>query len=134
MCETIQQEIDAVQKHKSEIEASKNFTYIMTQSKNVDVKLPPGINMTNCLVCNNTCHDNCPYANDEDKCHCCTMDFTGYCCKCTGKCHWSQHHNSPFKLVVSQELKQKYEAAKISRRCNWRYGRTPMKCDWGRAN
>ena len=36
-----------------------------------------GTFVTNCGVCNTTCHDNCAYADDDDKASCSAMEPQG---------------------------------------------------------
>lgn len=56
-----------------------------------------GIHLTDCRQCRFTCHDNCPYANDEDQQHCFAMGDAGYCTQCPGKCHWSEHYDQKYR-------------------------------------
>lgn len=83
------------------------------------VDLPAGVHVTNCLTCNRTCHDNCSYADDNDKQKCCAMDSSGHCAQCPGSCHWTMHKNAPFRIEFNEvkvtktydDMKRKYQEA-----------------------
>ena len=114
----IQQEERVLQQHEAEINANKDFKYTLTVNKHRKVPLR-GVYTTNCLKCSFTCHDNCIYANDEDKAGCRAMNRKGYCNVCPQKCHWQNHSNTPYYFEYYDEieertyddLKKRYETA-----------------------
>ena len=109
-----------LQHNKDLIEQNKDFIIKVTVPKQRKVDTPPGRYTTNCLSCNYTCHDNCAYANNEDKKHCCAMDGSGNCKVCPNNCVWSKHVNNPYifelyedvEVRTSEELKDRYDTAK----------------------
>jgi len=40
-------------------------------------KAPLGQNITNCVKCNETCHESCAYSDDNDKQRCCAIGANG---------------------------------------------------------
>ena len=72
-----------LKEHKSDMLINKDFKYTVRITKQRMVNLPPGHHVTNCLICYHTCHQNCPYGNDDDKWRCTAMDggniHTGRC-------------------------------------------------------
>lgn len=119
----LENEIEIFEKHKSEIENNKNFTYEVTETKQYNVELNTGEHVTNCVPCNITCHEKCVLANDNDKIRCAVMK-DGQCTICN--CTWFVHQNARYILKYKEvkvkktyaEMKQKYEKAtgsKLSR-------------------
>ena len=115
---TLKQEEHVMEQHKADIAANKNFKYKVKEPKIVKHETLPGQYVTNCTKCNYTCHQDCAYANNDDKRYCCVM--SGEHCKvCKQKCHWSFHVKNPFWFEVQEvtvektydELKRRYEAA-----------------------
>ena len=110
---------------KNEIKYVSTLTDIINKTKNYKVKfktpkiskeyLKPGLYTTTCLLCNRTCYNNCPYADNEKK-KCAAMDSNGYCTVCSKKCPWTLHTNVPYVIkyteieeeVTLEELKKKY--------------------------
>ena len=82
---TIQQVIKAKAK---EIDASKNFIIKTTVPVIIKEPLDAGTYVTNCIVCNFTCHYPCDLANDDEKAGCGAMGKNGQCNACPSKCHW----------------------------------------------
>ena len=112
----------ALKQHEAEADANKNFTYKVTVPKHKKVDLDPGRYVTNCLICNFTCHYPCFIPNDKDKAGCAAMERVEgtACCKvCPKKCVWDKHHNNPYRFDTYEEeeqhtykeLKKKYEEA-----------------------
>ena len=110
--------------HEAAILSKKNFTYKVTETRQREVYLDPGTYVTNCLVCNYTCHECCAYADDGDKYHCSAMDEgwgtrSAKCGVCISKCSWSNHRNNRYRFELytvnvtktSDELKKEYESA-----------------------
>uniref|UniRef100_A0A0E9XXY7 Uncharacterized protein n=1 Tax=Anguilla anguilla TaxID=7936 RepID=A0A0E9XXY7_ANGAN len=102
----IQETREALRQHQSAINAHKNFTYEVEISVPKKVTLKTGVHVTNCLKCNYTCHDDCAYANDDDKIRCSAMK-NFYCTVCPGKCIWSVHHNMTYKIVTEMKKEDK---------------------------
>ena len=96
--------------------SSKNYTIKTTVPKIISEELGPGLHTTTCLICNYTCHSNCPHADNEDKKNCVAMDSNGYCTVCPNKCHWTDHKNLPYVIkytkiveeITLEDLKRKY--------------------------
>ena len=121
--EELRQEETILQQREAEIASNKDFTYTIKVTKQKKVDLPTGRYVTNCLTCNFTCHENCAYADNEDKFMCAAMDGRGIqdaaCCICPQKCFWQNHVNNPYRFELytedevktSQELKDKYQTA-----------------------
>ncbi|WAQ94894.1 hypothetical protein MAR_007365 [Mya arenaria] len=104
--------------HKSLIADNKDFEYTVTSTRQVKTDLPRGQHVTNCTHCHFTCHDNCAFANDDQKINCCAMSG-GYCTICPDRCFWKEHANTPYIfsfITVTEnktygEMKAKYEEA-----------------------
>lgn len=115
----LRKELEIFKTHKQDIENNKDFEYEAEETRQIKILLEPGKHVTNCLRCNLTCHDNCIYADDDDKRKCCAMT-NGYCTVCVGKCVWSNHKNSKYYFAYTKEkvkktyteMKEKYERAK----------------------
>ena len=69
-----------------------------------------------------TCHEHCPFTNDQRKQ--CSFTFGygpdgEYCKICPQNCHWSMHKNVPYVYVIrintvtktAEDVKRKYEDA-----------------------
>ena len=117
----IQQEERVLQQHEAEINANKDFAYRIKVNKHKKIPLQ-GVYTTNCLQCSFTCHDNCAFANDEDKERCIAMRY-GNCTVCPNKCHWEKHSNTPYYFEYYYEyekrtyddLKKRYDTAQSSK-------------------
>ncbi|XP_052231043.1 uncharacterized protein LOC127844671 [Dreissena polymorpha] len=115
----LKHEIKQFEDNKSTIEDNKNFTYTTVIIRQELQPLPKGQHVTNCLHCNNTCHENCRIPNDEDKKGCWAMDGNGFCRICEDKCFWDKHKNTPYiikyisveETKTYAEMKAKYEEA-----------------------
>ena len=85
---------------ESDILANKDFKYTIKTTKQRKVDLQgQDVYVTNCLICNYTCHETCGYANDGDKFKCSAMDHQGdiqraHCAVCVKKCGWQDHVNN----------------------------------------
>ncbi|XP_075773034.1 uncharacterized protein LOC102448712 [Pelodiscus sinensis] len=118
--EELRQTQRALQQHKVDMEANKDFEYEVEQTVAVKEDISgKGVFLTNCQMCHFTCHDNCIYANDEDKKKCWAMNQSGHCDICPGKCIWSTHFNQKYKWRYEvqrekrtyAELQEKYKKA-----------------------
>lgn len=111
----IEEEIRIIDQYRREIEANRNFTTRVKIQKSKKIDLTPGQYVTNCQVCNMTCHFPCYIPRDEDKSGCAAMR-NGYCTVCPQKCAWDIHHNMQWRWELYeveesrtlQELKDKY--------------------------
>ena len=118
--EEMRQEENILRQHETEIEQNKSFRYSVevTKAKKKDLS-GTGQFTTTCLRCHFTCHQDCAYANDDDKESCCAIDKNGYCRVCTDHCHWHEHSNVPYifeyetvtETRTLEDLKKKYEVA-----------------------
>lgn len=105
----LKQEIKIFEENKSEIQRNKDFEYEVTETRHKKTELPRGLHVTNCSHCNFTCHDNCAYANDDEKRRCCAMDSDGNCQICPEKCYWQKHANTPYIFeFVEVKVKKTY--------------------------
>jgi hypothetical protein len=115
----MEQEERALRQHKLDIEANRDFKITVNAQVPEAKPSPPGLHVTNCIICNRTCHHGCAFSDDADKRMCIAMDQRGYCMHCPKKCAWSEHKNQPhywtYKIVAKQrtaaELKAKYTDA-----------------------
>ncbi|KAI9345486.1 hypothetical protein DFJ73DRAFT_796982 [Zopfochytrium polystomum] len=90
------EELAALSQINLEVESNKNFKYKVSETVSKQVNISgTGRYVTNCLLCNSTCHANCAYANDNDKKYCSAMGGEN-CRICPNKCHWSKHVNNGF--------------------------------------
>lgn len=103
---------------KTTKEQIKEHETVMTSNENseieVDVIKPvkkqltkKGEYITNCQKCSITCHYPCAIAEDNGKGGCASMDRTGMCTVCPGKCIWSVHFNQTYRW---EYVKKKREA------------------------
>ncbi|XDV25664.1 hypothetical protein PO909_029543 [Leuciscus waleckii] len=103
---------DALDQHKTEMEANKDFEYeleviVPKQTENTSRSY-----LTNCQKCHFTCHDSCIYGNDNDKEKCSAMK-DGKCRVCPGKCAWNVHSNQKYKWdYVTEKRKDTYQDLK----------------------
>ncbi|XP_022796004.1 uncharacterized protein LOC111334512 [Stylophora pistillata] len=113
--EEMRQEENILRQREAEIEQNKEFTYEVniTKPKRIDLS-GTGRHTTTCLRCNYTCHENCAYADDNDKRKCCAIDRRGYCTVCTQHCVWKEHKNLPYNYEYETSLRP--EPPKISKR------------------
>ena len=119
--EEMRKEEIVMQQREKEIETNKDFTYEVEFNKPRQVDISgEGRYTTTCLKCNFTCHNDCSFADDNDKYNCCAMNNSGDCTVCSGHCYWNEHKNLPFVWVyetvketrTSEDLKRKYDIAK----------------------
>jgi len=97
--ETFKTEKEILLSHQADIDANKNFTYKVIEQHCEVVNIPNGTYITNCLVCNRTCHYPCAIPDDEKKRGCAAMSGDN-CTVCSGKCHWSKHKNMTYRYEV----------------------------------
>ncbi|XP_034615581.1 uncharacterized protein LOC117871889 [Trachemys scripta elegans] len=118
--EELRQTERALEQHRGDMEANKNFEYEVERTEAVKEDISgTGLFITNCQVCHFTCHDDCAYADDNDKYRCSAMDRSGNCRVCPGKCVWDIHFNQKYKWRYEvkkekktfAELQEKYKKA-----------------------
>jgi len=115
--EEVKKEALVIKQYEMELEANKDFTYTITVTKQRKVNTGEKQYVTNCLVCNFTCHISCIYPNDKEKINCSAMGLNHYCTVCSGRCYWEKHVNNPYffefyeehETRTSEDLKAKYE-------------------------
>lgn len=104
--------------------ASQNYIYKVKVTKHEKVDLKIGTYVTNCLVCNFTCHYPCRISKDDEKYKCTAMNDgwknNAKCNVCPKKCRWDQHFNNQYyfktytkeETRTSEDLLKRYKVAK----------------------
>ena len=106
----LKKETKILKEHEKDIIDNQNFEYEVDETRQVRTELPIGQHTTNCLHCHVTCHQNCVYANDDEKRQCCAMDGNGNCTQCANNCSWKQHANTPYIFSYeTHKVKKTYE-------------------------
>ncbi|XP_056090154.1 uncharacterized protein si:ch73-170d6.2 isoform X2 [Rhinichthys klamathensis goyatoka] len=108
----------ALEQHKAEMDANKNFEYELDITVPKKIENNSGYFLTNCQTCHFTCHNKCKIPNDSDKYKCKAMT-DGICRVCPGKCPWTVHFNQKYKWTyvpekrkeTYQDLKKRFKAA-----------------------
>ncbi|XP_060589819.1 uncharacterized protein LOC132745006 isoform X3 [Ruditapes philippinarum] len=113
--EELRVEIRILEDYKTQIEENSDFTYTVSETEQKQIDLPKGKHVTNCLNCHMTCHNDCAYANDEDKKHCCAMDSNGNCTQCQEHCFWDIHRNTPYIFEYVTVQKQRTYTEKLEK-------------------
>ncbi|CAG0892011.1 unnamed protein product [Darwinula stevensoni] len=114
--EELRQENDVLEKIEDEVDASKNFKYKIKEMRLQKIPMEKGVFLTNCLICNYTCHLPCGIAQNDKK-HKCSVMKKGFCKICPKKCEWREHKNNPYKFDLqevevektSKDLQKRYE-------------------------
>ncbi|CAK6980737.1 uncharacterized protein LOC121908068 [Scomber scombrus] len=118
--EEIKRTKEKIKEHETVMTSNENFEIEVDIIKPVQKQLTnKGEFITNCQKCSMTCHYPCGIENDHEKRGCASMDGTGMCTVCPGKCIWSVHFNQTYRWEyvpvkekqTLQELKNKYENA-----------------------
>lgn len=116
----LKKQLDIFLEHERTMERNKKFEYTVNETTGLEmIDLPRGQHVTNCLVCNFTCHEKCTITLDENKKKCDAIDSNGYCTVCPRNCGWSEHRNTPyiFRYVTKPvtktytEMEKRYEEA-----------------------
>jgi hypothetical protein len=97
--ESIRQQLQKIDLEKKKIDGSKNFIIESDVPKFNEVKLKTGEYVTNCIICNYTCHYPCYIAEDKEKNDCSAMTAEN-CTVCPKKCHYTHHRNAPFRIEI----------------------------------
>ena len=109
----LKNDIGSLKKYEKDVIENKDFEVEVEERQHRMTPLTRGRHVTNCLRCNVTCHEDCPYANDEDKKRCRVMDYNGNCKVCSGKCSWRQHCNTPYILRYVTQITRKTSSEKM---------------------
>ncbi|XP_073347144.1 uncharacterized protein [Pagrus major] len=118
--EEIKKTKEKIKEHETVMTSNENFEIEVDVVKPVKKQLSKkGEYITNCQKCSITCHYPCMIADDNEKRGCASMDGTGMCTVCPGKCIWSVHFNQTYRWEYVQvkekqtlrELKDKYKKA-----------------------
>lgn len=110
--EALQKEETVLINKDSEVLANQGFEYTIVLTKQRKKRLDPGTYVTNCLICNVTCHYPCSIPNDEDKYNCAAMNYGGpnfsKCTVCPDKCSWENHCNNQhrFEFYTEEETRK----------------------------
>lgn len=121
----IQKYRDVLSEHETSIDNKENVDYEIQVAvmKKVGIKHGSGKYLTNCQVCQMTCHYPCAFREDQDKRRCSVIDGkTGFCRECPNKCSWSVHFSQTFRWVYDMEtrrgnvdgLREKYDASALT--------------------
>ena len=117
MIDSLKQQQQILKQNESKIKANEDFEFEVVEDNMTKIDLNPKEYVTNCLICNFTCHYPCPIPGDENKYRCAAMklpknkDTT--CTVCPGKCAWDKHVNAPFRLeCVKTKVPKCYEDIK----------------------
>ncbi|XP_076602180.1 uncharacterized protein LOC143329911 [Chaetodon auriga] len=111
---------DKIKEHETVMTLNENFEIEVEVIKPIKKQLTKkGEYLTNCQNCSITCHYPCEIADDNEKRGCASMDRTGMCTVCPGKCIWNMHSNQTYRWEyvkakekqTLQELKDKYKKA-----------------------
>ncbi|XDV42521.1 hypothetical protein PO909_011165 [Leuciscus waleckii] len=111
---------EKIKEHETAMTSNENFEIEVDVIKPVKIQLTKkGEYITNCQKCSITCHYPCAIADDAQKHGCASMDRTGRCTVCPGKCIWNVHFNQTYSWEYVQvkekqtllELKDKYKKA-----------------------
>ena len=96
---------DQIKQFDLQKSANSNYEVEVDDPKVHQITTDPGQFVTNCLVCNRTCHERCYIVPPASKDGCSAMK-DGYCTMCPAKCHHSKHTNAGFYFVVKTEKKK----------------------------
>ena len=103
----------SLQSHEAVLSSCSNYLFDVALDKQKRLDLPVGLYVTNCLVCQCTCHFPCTISKDEDKGSCDAMDSKSGCCTiCPNQCIWSKHVCNQYWFVEYKEIKTVTSAEK----------------------
>ena len=103
-------EREILHQNKELVMANKDFKFEAEEESVAKVDIENETHcVTNCQVCNHTCHVDCSIPNNDRKMWCSAMS-NGFCVICPGKCYWDRHtHDSfyyePRRTVVKRTYK-----------------------------
>lgn len=122
--DVFQKEEALLNRKQLEMNASQNYSYKVKVTKHEKVYFKTGTYVTNCLVCNFTCHFPCRIPKDGEKHKCAAMNNGGKnnakCNICPKKCAWDKHCNNQYyfktyteeETRTSEDLLKRYKVAK----------------------
>ena len=111
-------EQEALKENEAAIQRNSKFEIDVPVPRREQVECGKGNNVTACLDCHETCHDDCAFSNDADKASCAAMR-DGNCTVCKDRCRWDRHRNTGYifvtvtkieKLTIEDLEKRYYEA------------------------
>ncbi|KAL3055781.1 hypothetical protein OYC64_018467 [Pagothenia borchgrevinki] len=111
---------EKIKEQEAAMTSNENFVIEVDVIKPVKKQLTKkGEYITNCQNCSITCHYPCMIPDNSQKRGCASMDSSGRCTVCPGKCIWSLHFNQTYSWDYVQvkesqtleELKVKYNKA-----------------------
>ncbi|XP_071505965.1 uncharacterized protein [Diadema antillarum] len=110
----LQEEQRILEQHEEEIEANKDFTYVVDvqKSRKIDIK---GDYILKCSRCHFTCHYPCKITDYKDIARCCAMTEDGTCRVCPLRCPWAVHFHQNFKFDFYTEKETRTYAELESR-------------------
>ena len=113
--DTLKQERRELKKHEGDINSNKEFTYTVTEQRQILVPLKPGEIITTCMSCHATCHYPCKIPNKDDKKECAVMDANGKCTVCPGQCSWNVHDNTAYYYDIEEvKVEKTHDAQKAT--------------------
>ena len=95
-----------IKQYEHEINANKDFMIAFDEPQIVKKPTDPGKYVTNCLICNHTCHYPCHIVPPGSKENCSAMKDSN-CTECSGKCHFDKHANMDFYYETTLLKKRK---------------------------
>ncbi|XP_062578218.1 uncharacterized protein LOC134240122 [Saccostrea cucullata] len=124
----LRDQISTFLKHKNDLKDNKDFTYETQTVKQIQEDLEKGVYVTNCLICNITCHYPCGIPDDGNKINCFAMT-NGFCRICEKKCKWDEHKNAKYRFRYEtvtetrtyEEMKKNYEKARGEKLTHGKY-------------
>ena len=117
LIDSLKQQQQILKQNESKIKANEDFEFEVEEDKITKIDLNPKEYVTNCLICNFTCHFPCFIPNDGEKYYCAAMKFprngNTTCTVCPGKCAWDEHRNMGFRMeCVKTKVPKCYEDIK----------------------
>lgn len=102
--------------HAEDINANRNFTYMIDSEETIELKVKPGTYAANCPTCECTCHYPCTISNKEKLRRCRAIRWWSETCReCPKECHWSTHRCDKFRWERRCiKVKKEHDAKKAS--------------------
>ncbi|CAD8121112.1 unnamed protein product [Paramecium sonneborni] len=110
----IYDEIEKIEKWDEKISNAKNNIQFYKEKK-VKVPISKDESVTNCNICENTCHYIC-FIDGNNKLYCEAMDDFYNCTICEKKCHYTAHQNDRFRYEINLEADE-IEVEKYQKKC-----------------
>jgi hypothetical protein len=78
LLESIRDTVKVVKNHQRDLDANANFKISVKKPGYTKIDLEgTGKHTTTCLICNFTCHEDCPLRDNDQKANCCVMNQDG---------------------------------------------------------